>query len=100
MKKFTACIKKVKERAELYLFIRCAFIARYKIELSFFLIFKQIKSRITMAKAAFNRKKIPTTSKLDLNLWKKRVKCYIWSIALYGAETYTLESRSEIPGKL
>jgi hypothetical protein len=29
-------------------------------------------------------------SKLDLNLRKKLVKCYIWSIALYGAETWTL----------
>jgi hypothetical protein len=30
------------------------------------------------------------TSKLDLNLGKKLVKCYIWSIALYGAEMWTL----------
>ena len=34
-----------------------------------------------MAKAAFN-KKILFTSKLDLNLRKKLVMCYIWSIAL------------------
>jgi hypothetical protein len=27
---------------------------------------------------------------VDLNLRKKLVKCYIWSIALYGAETWTL----------
>jgi hypothetical protein len=27
------------------------------------------------------------TSKMDLELRKKLVKCYIWSIALYGAET-------------
>jgi hypothetical protein len=27
---------------------------------------------------------------LNLNLRKKLVKCYIWSIALYGAETWTL----------
>jgi hypothetical protein len=27
---------------------------------------------------------------LGLNLRKKLVKCYIWSIALYGAETWTL----------
>jgi hypothetical protein len=40
--------------------------------------------------AAFNKKKTPFTSKLDLNLRKKLVKCYIWSIALYGAETWTL----------
>jgi hypothetical protein len=30
------------------------------------------------------------TSKLALNLWKKLVKYYIWSIALYGAETWTV----------
>ena len=28
--------------------------------------------------------------KLDLNLRNKLVKCYIWSTALYGAETWTL----------
>jgi hypothetical protein len=27
---------------------------------------------------------------LDLELRKKLVKCYIWSIALYGAETETV----------
>ena len=52
----------------------------------------EIKSRIAMAKAAFNRKKILFTSKLDLNLRKKLVKCYIWSMALYGAETWRLRA--------
>jgi hypothetical protein len=28
--------------------------------------------------------------KVDLELRKKLVKCYIWSIALYGAEIWTL----------
>jgi hypothetical protein len=51
----------------------------------------EIKSRIAMAKAAFKKKKKTLfTSKLDLNLRKKLVKCYIWSTALYGAETWTL----------
>ena len=51
-----------------------------------------------MAQAAFNRKKTFFTSKLDLSLRKKLVKCYIWSIALCGAGTWdALESRSEIP---
>ena len=44
-----------------------------------------------MAKAPFNRKKTLFTSKLDLNLRKKLVKCYIWSIALFGAENWTLQ---------
>jgi hypothetical protein len=43
-----------------------------------------------MAKAAFDKKKTLFTSKLDLNLRKRLVKCYIWSIALYGVETWTL----------
>jgi hypothetical protein len=51
---------------------------------------REIKSRIAMTKAAFNKKKTLFTSKLDLNLRKKLVKCYVWSIALCGAETWTL----------
>jgi len=31
------------------------------------------------------------TSKLDLNLGKKPVMCYIWRIALYGAESWTFK---------
>ena len=50
----------------------------------------EIKSKITMAKAAFNKNNNLFTSKLDLNLRKKLVKCYVWSMALYGAETWTL----------
>jgi hypothetical protein len=49
---------------------------------------RKIKSMIVMAKAAFNKKTL-LTSKLDLNLNKKLLKCYIWSIALYGAENLT-----------
>jgi hypothetical protein len=43
-----------------------------------------------MAKAAFNKKRALFTSTLDLELRKKLVKCYIWSVALYGAETGTI----------
>jgi hypothetical protein len=55
----------------------------------------EIKSRIAMAKAAFNKKKILFTSKLNLNFGKKLVKCYIWSMALYGAETWTLQAADQ-----
>jgi hypothetical protein len=37
----------------------------------------EIKSRIAMAKAAFNKKRALFTSTLDLKLWKKLIKCYI-----------------------
>ena len=50
----------------------------------------EIKCRIAMAKAALNKKRVLFTSTLDLELRKKLLKCYIWSIALYGAETFTL----------
>jgi hypothetical protein len=45
-----------------------------------------------MAKVAFNKKRILLTSTLDLELRKKLVKCYVWSIVLYGAETWTLRA--------
>jgi hypothetical protein len=52
----------------------------------------EIKCRIAMAKTAFNNKRALFTSTLDLELRKKLVKCYVWSIALYGAETWTLRA--------
>ena len=51
---------------------------------------REIKSRIAMAKATLKRKKTVFTRKLDLNLRKKLVKFYIWGVACYGAETWTL----------
>ena len=52
----------------------------------------EIKCRIAMAKATFNKKRTLFTRTLDLELRKKLVKCYVWSIALYGAETWTLRA--------
>jgi len=52
---------------------------------------REIKSIISVAKAAFSKKKTFSTSKLELHLRKKKlVNCYIWSIALCGVETGTL----------
>ena len=55
----------------------------------------EIKTKIAMAKAAFNKKKTLSTSTLDLTLRKKLVKCYIWSMALYGAETWMLQAADQ-----
>jgi hypothetical protein len=49
-----------------------------------------MKSRIALPKAAFTKKNTHFTSRLDLKLRKKLMKCYTWSIELYGAETWTL----------
>jgi hypothetical protein len=45
-----------------------------------------------VAKAVFNKKTALFTGTLDLELGKKLVKWYIWSIALYGAETGTVRA--------
>jgi hypothetical protein len=55
----------------------------------------EIKFRTVIAKAPFNKKKALFTSKLDINLRKKVVSEYTVSIALYGAETWTLRKVSQ-----
>jgi hypothetical protein len=56
----------------------------------------EFKSRIAMVKAAFKKKKKNLfTSTLDLNLRKNLVKCYLWSMALYGAKTWTLRATDQ-----
>ena len=45
-----------------------------------------------IAKQAFNRKISVLKSKLNIDLKKKLVKCYVWSIALYGSETRILKN--------
>jgi len=52
----------------------------------------ELKCRIAMTKDAFNKKRTLFTSTLDLEWRKKLVKCYVWGIALYGAETWTLRA--------
>jgi hypothetical protein len=49
----------------------------------------EIAPRIAVAKAAFNKKKTLFTRKLYLNLRKKLIKCYFWSIAFYVTKTWT-----------
>jgi hypothetical protein len=48
------------------------------------------KCRFAITKAAFNKEKNLSISKLDLKLRTTLVKCYVWSIALYLAEIWTL----------
>jgi len=50
---------------------------------------RELKTRSSLAKAALNKKAL-SSSKLDFNVTKKLVKCYTWSLVLYGAETWTL----------
>jgi hypothetical protein len=48
----------------------------------------EIKSRLVMANAAFNKKTFP--EQLRLKFMEELVKCYIWGMGLYGVETLTL----------
>ena len=51
----------------------------------------EIRNRIMQAKSAFNRKKnLFTTKNIDLNIRKRLLKTYVWSVALYGSETWTI----------
>jgi hypothetical protein len=48
----------------------------------------KLTQELPWQKVAFN-KKTSVASKLDLNLRRKVIKRYIWSIALYGSEKWT-----------
>ena len=51
---------------------------------------QEVKQRIAVAKEAFNRKRNIFYGPLEKELRKKLVKCFVWSVALYNAETWTL----------
>jgi hypothetical protein len=60
---------------------------------------REIKSRISMAKTAFNKTKTPFTSKMELRLRKKLATCYVGSIAFVWCWNLdAAENRSEISG--
>ena len=45
-----------------------------------------------MGKMAHEREKWLLTGKLDLKLKKRLVESLIWSVVLYGAETWTMKA--------
>jgi len=53
---------------------------------------QEIRSRTEMAKAkkVFMEKKKLFTGKMNLELKNRIMKCLVWSVALYAAETWTL----------
>jgi hypothetical protein len=51
----------------------------------------EIKARIGMAKDAFSKRKELLTQKMSKEVKKRIVKSVVWSVALYGAETWTLK---------
>ena len=51
---------------------------------------KEIKRRIALGKVAFAKRRELLKGQLDLQLKKRLVKAFIWSMVLYGSETWTL----------
>jgi len=52
---------------------------------------KEIIKRICQAKVAFNKKRsVFTSRKNDLSTRRNLLKTYIWSVMLYGCETWTI----------
>ena len=51
---------------------------------------KDIRARIGMGKGAFLAKKILLTSNISMELKKRIVKSTVWSVMLYGTETWML----------
>jgi hypothetical protein len=51
---------------------------------------KKLRPGLPRLKQHSSRRGRHFTSKSDFELRKKLVKCYIWSIALYGTDTWAL----------
>ena len=55
---------------------------------------KDIRRRIALAKEAFMNRKELLRGSLYKSLKKRLVKSLVWSVALYGAETWTLRKEA------
>ena len=56
----------------------------------------EIKRRIILAKNAFsNIRNLLTNRKLSIKIRKRFLKCYVWSVLLYGCETWTMGKMEE-----
>ena len=57
---------------------------------------QEVEQRIVMAEEAFNRKKRSIfCGTLEKELRKRLVKCFVWSVVLYGTETWTLRRNEQ-----
>ena len=55
----------------------------------------EIRRRIALGKEAFSKRTELLRGKINLNLKKRLVKTLIWSVVLYGSETWTLRKKDE-----
>ena len=49
-----------------------------------------VKTRVALAKEAFNKRKEFLSKRMNRTLKKRMIKTLIWPVALYGCETWTL----------
>ena len=56
---------------------------------------QEVKQRIAMANEAFNRKISIFCRPLEKELRNRLEKCFVWSVALYDAETWTLRQNEQ-----
>ena len=53
---------------------------------------EEVRKRIGMAKSSFdNMRKILTNMNLSMKLRLRMLKCFVWSVLLYGCEAWTLD---------
>lgn len=53
---------------------------------------KDVRARIGMAKKAFLKNKVLQTKQIKIETRARLARCYVWSTALYGAESWTLKA--------
>ena len=54
---------------------------------------KEVKIRIALAKKAYKMKSRLLSSKMDIGLRKRLVKCYVWNVLLYGCEAWQMRQK-------
>src|SRR6478609_463549 len=59
-----------------------------------------VKTRIRMAKDAFNKRKALLTKSIRVDLRKRLVKTLVWPVVLYGCETWTMRERRSLIKKI
>jgi len=52
---------------------------------------REVRRRFALGKEAFNKKRDLMQKSLGLHLRKCMVKVFVWSVVLYGSETWTLQ---------
>uniref|UniRef100_A0A0A9ZCW4 Uncharacterized transposon-derived protein F52C9.6 n=1 Tax=Lygus hesperus TaxID=30085 RepID=A0A0A9ZCW4_LYGHE len=58
--------------------------------------YTEIWSRINQAKTAFNKKHaLLTSNSMTIQLRKRLIKTFVWSVLLYGSETWTIGERGQ-----